>query len=79
MISYPILLKLNTTKILAIPMTTATAYWVRGKADYNFSDWQSRLDIDIASDEDFLDEFNTGYTSFDDTQARYVDVFWSWF
>ncbi|TKB06646.1 LPS-assembly protein LptD [Desulforhopalus sp. IMCC35007] len=50
-------------------------YWVRGKADYNFSDWQSRLDIDIASDEDFLDEFNTGYTSFDDTQARYVDVF----
>ena len=50
-------------------------YWIRGKADYNFADWQSRLDIDIASDEDYLSEFNSGYTGFDDTEARYVDTF----
>lgn len=51
-------------------------YWVRGKADYNFGDgWQSRLDVDIASDEDYLSEFNSGYTGFDDTQDRYVETF----
>ncbi|BHH82170.1 LPS-assembly protein LptD [Desulforhopalus sp. 52FAK] len=51
-------------------------YWIRGKADYDFGDdWQSRLDIDIASDEDYLSEFNSGYTGFDDTQKRYIDTF----
>ncbi|MFT5729097.1 MAG: LPS-assembly protein [Desulforhopalus sp.] len=51
-------------------------YWLRGKADYNWGEaWQSRLDIDIASDEDYLKEFNFGYTGFDDTQARYLDTF----
>ena len=51
-------------------------YWLRGKADYNWGDsWQSRLDIDIASDEDYLGEFNSGYTGFDDTQKRYLDTF----
>ncbi|MFT5697637.1 MAG: LPS-assembly protein [Desulforhopalus sp.] len=50
-------------------------YWLRGKADYNVGAWQSRLDIDIASDEDYLSEFNSGYTGFDDTESRYIDVF----
>ena len=50
-------------------------YWLRGKADYNVGDWQSRLDIDIASDEDYLSEFNSGYTGFDDTEDRYIDTF----
>lgn len=51
-------------------------YWLRGKADYNWGEsWQSRLDIDIASDEDYLGEFNSGYTGFDDTQDRYLETF----
>jgi len=51
-------------------------YWLRGKADYNWGEsWQSRLDIDIASDEDYLSEFNSGYTGFDDTEDRYQEVF----
>jgi len=51
-------------------------YWLRGKADYNWGEaWQSRLDLDIASDEDYLKEFNSGYTGFDDTQDRYLETF----
>lgn len=51
-------------------------YWIRGKADHDFGDgWQSRLDIDIASDEDYLDEFNFGYTGFKNTQKRYLETF----
>lgn len=51
-------------------------YWLRGKADYNWGDgWQSRLDIDIASDEDYLSEFNSGYMGFDDTESRFIDTF----
>jgi len=51
-------------------------YWIRGKADYTFGDgWESRLDIDIASDEDYLSEFDDGYTGYDDTENRYLDMF----
>ena len=51
-------------------------YWLRGKADYNWGDsWQSRLDVDVASDEDYIREFNNGYTGFDATQERYVETF----
>lgn len=51
-------------------------YWLRGKADHNWGgSWQSRLDIDIVSDEDYLREFDSGYTGFDDTQERYLDTF----
>lgn len=50
-------------------------YWLRGKANHNFGDWQSRLDVDIVSDQDYLTEFNNGYTGFDNSQKRYVDDF----
>jgi LPS-assembly protein len=50
-------------------------YWVRGKADHIFGDWQTRLDIDIVSDEDYLDEFDTGVTGFNATYDRYLDTF----
>ena len=51
-------------------------YWLRGKANYNWGTaWQSRLDIDIVSDEDYLNEFNSGYTGFDNTQSRYLKTF----
>ncbi len=50
-------------------------YWLRGKADHSIADWQTRLDIDIVSDQDYLDEFDNGVTGFSKTQDRYLDVF----
>ncbi len=50
-------------------------YWLRGKANQNFGDWQSRLDIDVVSDQDYLREFDDGYTGFDDTNDRYLDEY----
>ncbi|MFW2368281.1 MAG: LPS-assembly protein LptD [Desulforhopalus sp.] len=50
-------------------------YWVRGKADHTFAEWQTRLDLDIVSDQDYLNEFDFGVTGFDQSQDRYVDVF----
>ena len=50
-------------------------YWVRGKADHTLADWQSRLDIDIVSDQDYLNEFDSGVTGFEKTHNRYLDTF----
>jgi len=50
-------------------------YWIRGKADHDFGEWQSRLDIDVVSDQDYLSEFNNGVTGFDSSQAQYLEAF----
>ena len=50
-------------------------YWLRGKADHSFANWQTRLDVDIVSDQDYLNEFDTGLTGFERTQYRYLDTF----
>lgn len=50
-------------------------YWVRGKADHTFAGWQSRLDLDIVSDQDYLREFDSGVTGFSTSQDQYLDVF----
>lgn len=50
-------------------------YWLRGKADYTFADWQTRLDLDIVSDQDYLNEFDSGITGFEKTYNRYLDTF----
>ena len=50
-------------------------YWLRGKADHSFGDWQTRLDMDIVSDQDYLSEFDTGTTGFEKTHYRYLDTF----
>lgn len=50
-------------------------YWLRGKSDNTYAGWQSRLDIDIVSDQDYLDEFDSGVTGFSVSQDRYVDIF----
>ena len=50
-------------------------YWLRGKADQSFADWQTRLDIDIVSDQDYLSEFDSGLTGFENTQNRYLGTF----
>lgn len=51
-------------------------YWLRGKADHTFADkWQTRLDLDIVSDQDYLREFDSGVTGFDNTYTRYLKIF----
>lgn len=50
-------------------------YWIRGKADHDFGDWQSRLDIDIVSDQDYLYEFNDTSTGFKKNHDQYLNQF----
>lgn len=51
-------------------------YWIRAKVDNTFDNgWLARLDIDLASDEDFLEEFNSGSNSFDSNQDSYLDTY----
>lgn len=55
--------------------TNSDRYWIRGKADQNIGSWVTRLDIDVASDLDYLREFNSGNTGFDASQARFTEIF----
>jgi LPS-assembly protein len=51
-------------------------YWLRGKANHTFGDgWQTRLDLDIVSDQDYLNEFNSGATGFGKTYENYLQAF----
>lgn len=52
--------------------TNSDRYWIRGKADQDIADWQTRLDIDIVSDRDYLTEFNSGYTGFSKSDDRFL-------
>ncbi len=55
--------------------TNKDRYWIRGKADQDIGEWTTRLDIDIASDRDYLTEFNSGLTGFNMTHNRFFEVF----
>jgi len=55
--------------------TNQDRYWLRGKSDNHFGSWISRLDLDVASDLDYLTEFNSGMTGFITTQDRFLDAF----
>jgi len=51
-------------------------YWFRAKLDQALpSDFSARLDIDYVSDQDYLHEFQNGYTGFDETRAYFNQVF----
>ena len=51
-------------------------YWFRGKANHTFGGgWQSRLDLDVVSDQDYLSEFNSGATGFMKTYDNYIQAF----
>jgi LPS-assembly protein len=50
-------------------------FWIRGKADHSYAKWQTRLDLDIVSDQDYLTEFDSGPTGFEKTHDRYLDTF----
>ncbi len=55
--------------------TNKDRYWLRGKADQDFGNWISRLDLDIVSDRDYLTEFSSGLTGFHMSQNRFLKTF----
>lgn len=51
-------------------------YWFRAKHDQALpSGFFARLDIDYVSDQDYLREFQSGYTGFDETRAYFNKIF----
>ena len=56
--------------------TNQDRYWVRGKLDHDFdNNVVTRIDLDIVSDRDYLTEFNTGITGFEQSNDKFTDVF----
>lgn len=56
--------------------TNSERYWIRGKADHTFGDdWQTRLDLDIVSDENYLTEFNTGVNGYNNSSDRFLNEY----
>lgn len=56
--------------------TNSERYWIRGKADHTFGDeWQTRLDLDIVSDRDYLTEFNSGVNGFNKSAERFLNEY----
>ncbi len=56
--------------------TNKDRYWVRGKLDHDFDNGLvSRVDLDIVSDRDYLVEFNSGITGFQQSNSKFLDVF----
>jgi LPS-assembly protein len=55
--------------------TNQNRYWIRGKADQRFGGWTTRLDIDLVSDQDYLDEFSNGFTGYSVSDQRLSDQF----
>ncbi len=39
-------------------------YWLRGKVDQDFGQWQGKLDLDLVSDRDYLEEYNGSMLGF---------------
>ena len=56
--------------------TNSDRYWIRGKVDQDLPfSMISRLDIDVVSDRDYLEEFNTGVTGFNQSQDSFLETF----
>jgi len=56
--------------------TTRDRYWIRGKADHDFGDGLvGHLDLDLVSDQDFYQEFNTGSLGYDASNLEFSKVF----
>ena len=56
--------------------TNADRYWFRGKVDHDLpSDLYTRIDLDVVSDRDYLTEFNTGFTGYNETNNRFLSMY----
>lgn len=55
---------------------TDNRYWVRGKIDHKFpADFYGKLDIDLISDRDFLQEFNNGLIGHETSDQSFKRTF----
>lgn len=60
----------------AYTRTNTDRYWFRMKHDQDLPDnFKAKLDLDIVSDQDYLQEFNDGYTGFTKTRDYYESTF----
>jgi LPS-assembly protein len=56
--------------------STHDRFWLRGKADHYFSDsLVARLDFDVVSDRDFLQEFREGLLGYNATNRQFLKIF----
>lgn len=55
--------------------TNKDRYWIRGKVDQDIAGWTTRLDVDVVSDRDYLTEFTSNLTGFNESNAKFLDVF----
>ena len=56
--------------------TNADRYWFRMKADHSFdSGFTAKLDIDVVSDADYLQDFKEGFTGFNKVDTYFKDEF----
>jgi len=53
--------------------TDQNRYWIRGKLDHDFgNDLLAKMDVDLASDRDFLEEFRRGVNGFKDSDRNFL-------
>jgi LPS-assembly protein len=56
--------------------TNSTRYWFRGKADHDFGNrLVAKLDVDVLSDRDYLQEFKKGIVGFDKSNRDFLEVY----
>jgi LPS-assembly protein len=56
--------------------TNKDRYWIRMKHDHGYdSGVSAKLDIDVVSDQDYLQEFRTGYNGFHQTRENFQKAF----
>jgi len=53
--------------------TDQNRYWIRGKLDHDFgNDLLAKIDLDMASDRDFIEEFKRGANGFNDSDKNFL-------
>jgi LPS-assembly protein len=66
----------NDFKADGILRTNKNRYWIRGKADHDFGNRLiAKLDIDVVSDRDYLQEFRKGIIGFDRSNSDFLTLY----
>ena len=66
----------NDFKSDGILRTNSKRYWFRGKADHDFGNrLVAKLDIDVISDRDYLQEFKKGIIGFDQSKSSFLSLY----
>ena len=56
--------------------TNSNRYWIRGKADHDFGNrLVAKMDIDVVSDRDYLQEFKKGIIGFDQSNSDFLRIY----